>query len=461
MSNISEKIIKLFSWETFITDKFELWLLIGIIVSIFVPIRYVFLGPEAYILGEYSDFTSISLYLSQLFIISYVLWVISINRLFTPKIFLIKAILFLGILLIIYLSFLDSHYITISVLFYIKFIISLFLVIALISSNIWLKYKDYIIYSLIGMAALNAIIGIFQFIFQKSLGLNLFGESALSILTLGVAKVVAHETTFIRIYGFFPHPNILSGVLVIVSLLNLYLLNKKTQIVSRGILISSYCLIVFALCLTFSRGGILAYIVSTLVFCILLLIQNGVRHVVKKFYIVLLTIITAVIIFQPWYQSRATISDQAVDLRQTLNKAGIEIIKENWLFGTGPGTNVLHMKQKLGDQMPIWDIQPIHNYFLLIVSELGLIGIIILLFLIYLTIKLIQKVYYDIQNREVSTWRITLLSVTIAIFVLMQFDHYFYTNWSAQIILCMIIAWVYIETNREVSARDVSRETQF
>src|ERR1700683_1747333 len=44
------------------------------IFSLFFPIRHVFLSKSSYILGFYSDFTSVSLYLSDILLI--VLWLI-------------------------------------------------------------------------------------------------------------------------------------------------------------------------------------------------------------------------------------------------------------------------------------------------------------------------------------------------------------------------------------------------
>jgi O-antigen ligase len=207
-----------------------------------------------------------------------------------------------------------------------------------------------------------------------------------------------------------PHPNILAGLLVILSLLNLYLLNKELNISSRGIYLFAYCVNILGIFLCFSRGGIIAYAVSTAIFLIFTIVEQGIHATFRKFYLLPILLIVLVFIFYPWYQSKNTFSDQSSLLRSEYNHAGIRIIKSNWLIGTGPGTNLLHMKHELQNKLDYWDIQPIHNYFLIVISEFGVIGISWILFLIYLSMRLTKQTYTNLKQNISNTWHITLLS---------------------------------------------------
>jgi hypothetical protein len=370
---------------------------------------------------------------------------------------MLLSVLLLGL----YQITVDPSFRLISAIFYVKLAISGVFIYCLIISDVWLKYKLLIIKCLVSLGVISVIIGVIQFFLQHSIGLNILGESPISIFTYGVAKIVAHGTTFVRIYGFLPHPNILAGLLVILSLLNLYLLNKELNISSRGIYLFAYCVNILGIFLCFSRGGIIAYAVSTAIFLIFTIVEQGIHATFRKFYLLPILLIVLVFIFYPWYLSKNTISDQSALLRSEYNHTGIKIIESNWLIGTGPGTNLLHMKHELQNKLDYWDIQPIHNYFLIVVSEFGVMGISWIMFLIYLSIRMARQTYANLKQKKSNTWHITLLSITIAIFILMQIDHYFYTNWSAQVILCLVIAWAYRETQPKIgdSQNNVSRET--
>ncbi|HCP08267.1 MAG TPA: hypothetical protein DIT25_00475 [Candidatus Moranbacteria bacterium] len=60
----------------------------------------------------------------------------------------------------------------------------------------------------------HSLIAILQFSIQKSLGLSWLWESALSQDLPGVAKLALNGDKWIRAYGLFPHPNVLGGFLL-------------------------------------------------------------------------------------------------------------------------------------------------------------------------------------------------------------------------------------------------------
>ncbi|MEI8103769.1 MAG: O-antigen ligase family protein [Candidatus Moraniibacteriota bacterium] len=64
------------------------------------------------------------------------------------------------------------------------------------------------------LGSLEGLIAILQFSIQHSLGLTVLKESILGIDIPGVAKIIFHSERFIRGYGTFPHPNMLGGFLI-------------------------------------------------------------------------------------------------------------------------------------------------------------------------------------------------------------------------------------------------------
>ena len=75
---------------------------------------------------------------------------------------------------------------------------------------------------------LNLIIGIFQLIKNKSLGLYKLGESNLNEIKTQVAKIKINSKQYIRAYGLLGHPNILAFL----SLLNIELNHKVKNIIN-------------------------------------------------------------------------------------------------------------------------------------------------------------------------------------------------------------------------------------
>jgi hypothetical protein len=79
-----------------------------------------------------------------------------------------------------------------------------------------------VIQILIFTGLFQSIIGIWQFIIQKSVGLFWLKESQISPSIDGVAKILIDEEMYIRAYGLFPHPNILGGFLLVSIILSLF-----------------------------------------------------------------------------------------------------------------------------------------------------------------------------------------------------------------------------------------------
>ncbi|QQS22877.1 O-antigen ligase family protein [bacterium] len=372
-------------------EAVELLSLAGILVSIFFPIRYVLENSYATILGYYSDFTSISIYIGFAFVLIFIginiYREIKLKKNF--KFWLIISLVFTG-LLIVYQVKLESEA-AISFYHHLRITCVLLLGYSVYKSPTALKYKKLFLWICVLLGGIQGVIAVLQFSLQHSLGLNLLGESPLSVTMYGVAKAVSHGTTYIRGYGTLPHPNILAGVLVIVSLFNIYLLNNTLQLRERVILSVTYILMVMGIFASLSRGGMLALVLGFTTWLILNSYRKKSVLFVRKLWVVPIGIAISITVFYPWIVSRGTIESAAKNLRNTYNATGVDIIRDNWLVGTGPGTNMFHMKQRLSSQLEQWDIQPIHNFWLITWSELGITGLIVSFFMIKVMILSIWR----------------------------------------------------------------------
>lgn len=434
--------MKSFSRVTSFLSEYLLYLLLLLIPF---SMRHVFDSAWNIRTGAYSDFTSLSLYLSDIVLIAligFTVW--SKPKWQLPKAWKITAIA-AGVWLILELFIQTRYFFPLQVYFTIR--ILLLLIFAGIIANISVS-REKLAWFFTGLGAFQGLIAVLQFYFQKSVGLFLLGESHLGQDMFGVAKIVSHGTKLIRAYGTFPHSNLLAAFLIISTLFNLYLLTKTSQsprgkITPRGKIFTKYSALlyltmflnVFGVFLTFSRSGLLALVVAGTISLAYFLYLSGFSIVSRGIVPFIASIILSAVILFPYLTTRTTISDNAVKERVFYNQVGEKIVKDKPIFGIGPGTSVLHMKQystnASNTELRPWEIQPIHNYYLLSWAEWGL-GSILLLFIIVFPIIGLIKTKKD-------SWSIILLSMSASFLVLFLFDHYFYTIWPTQLLLWFII----------------------
>lgn len=415
-------------------------LLFLLVALIPFSVRYVIDSPWNYQTGAYSDFTSFSIYISDLVLLALVvLGLFPMKQANIPGFWKISAAATV-VWLIIEALLQESTILP----FQIYFSIRLVLLIALAYSVTNIQFsREKLAWLFTVLGSLQGVIAALQFYYQKSIGLYLLGESHLSPETLGVAKIVAHGTKMIRGYGTFPHPNLLAAFLLTSTIFNLYLLAKNYQ-KPRGIYLYILLFInIFGLFLTFSRGGILALGISIAVIASYFLVNKECSKIYKVIIPVLAGIVISVGILSPFLMTRATIADNSTKERLFYSKIGEEIISEQPLAGVGPGTSVLHMKQYSETVLEPWEIQPIHNYYLISWAELG-IGA---LFFLILTIYPFSALF----KANIREWGLFLASAGLGYGALFLFDHYFYTIWPTQLLLWLAVGLSHQAVSREAT----------
>ncbi len=424
---------------TWVHANFHSLFIGSIIICIPFSIRYVFQTPEAYSTGAYSDFTSFSLYLSDVLLVSGIAYAISRNKVIFDRIYWLLPV-FTWIILEIILHY--GKFLNLQLYFGTR-LIFLYLLIYYIAKSIETTNRNLLSWIFMILAGVQSIIAIIQFIIQKSIGLYLLGESHLSPEMYGVAKIVAHGTKYIRGYGTFPHSNLLAAFLVVAIILNLYLLTinyKKSTDRLLGVILF---LNIVGIVATLSRGGILALLIGLAGFTALALANKHYQLLARIMVYAALGMISGFLFFQPFLLTRATITDNAVKERLFYNEIGKKMIKESPWIGTGIGVSVLHMEQNAKIKLESWEIQPIHNFYIISIAEWGIGSFILLSAIIYPIIKLYQKVFKQLKTRVIEYWDGSLAIIGTIILTLFLFDHYFYTIWPTQLLLALCLGLMY------------------
>lgn len=249
----------------------------------------------------------------------------------------------------------------------------------------------------------QSIIGFFQFLRGKSVGLKYLGEAVIAEGTGNVARVAVDGAHFLRAYGTMPHANILAAFLILglISLLYLFLhclrqgkllrfAAARIALISSGIFI-----ILLGLALTFSRSGWIVAIISLLFFLLLFFIRKSEGVSLQPLILVLSLSFALIFFLLGWTiipRAHLERSDPSVDYRILYNKMGVQLILDNPL-GVGIGNQTLvskdrEMYQSLGIAKSS-DWQPVHNIYLLMASEIGIFGL--LAFLSFMAVLAFEK----------------------------------------------------------------------
>lgn len=436
--------------ENFKKVNFSLIFLFLSLFFIFFPIRHVFFSSDAYKTGAYSDFTSISLYICDLFIISGIRYFITPNK-------FVKYVNNLMVSILILISFLTLRalfglgpYASLNIYFLLKFIEiaivaygTFYFLLSSQKNNIW--FMRFFVF----FGSIESILGISQFIKQSSIGLNKLGENIISPNIDGVAKIIVNGTKYIRAYGTFPHPNLLSAFLLTTIIFNLWLILKPNNQKWQLLLYLSLFLNIFGLALTFSRASFLALFGALFITFISIFWKKlWNRRVALILGFLTFSLVSAFLVLKPFLLTRATVEDQASLERIFYAKIGWQIVKTHPLFGVGLGESVLHMQQYSPIPLQPWQIQPVHNYFLLAATETGIVGVLLLIIIFMLHVKqLLQSLKYG-KTGDMEL-KIILLGTFVGYLVLMQFDHYFYTLEQTQLLLWIILGMIGSQSTKE------------
>lgn len=233
-----------------------------------------------------------------------------------------------------------------------------------------------------------SLIGIVQFAIGGTMGgiMYYLGERSFNQSTPGIALVSLNGVEYMRTYSTFSHPNSLAGFLgagVLFILLSNKL--KKNLFNIFGLLIILVCFV-----LSFSLSG---YLGIFFVFSFYLFSFS------KRFFFKLVNILFFTFILSslflpsisPWVLNNFSTIGQNIVQRLDLAYISGKVISGNYLIGQGLGSFIANIPTYKGVFTYSWLLQPVHNIFLLIFSEIGIFGLLAFYFLVNKTLKTLAK----------------------------------------------------------------------
>lgn len=246
------------------------------------------------------------------------------------------------------------------------------------------------------------------------------GERAIYPWMPDIAQLSMHGTQFMRPYGTFSHPNALGGFFLVVHFV-LWHIQHKSHVPGKMwqlfCLLGTFCSSLLVL-ISFSKAAIGTF---TLIH-ILLVLKDPTYRWCKICLVarpLMLTIVCLVFI-----QGQGDL--YSVDKRWMLLSHAIQTIPQYLVSGTGLGSSVATMAGVYFHAIPLY--QPVHQVVVLWFVETGLVGVVVVIYLIKLH-----------AHRCDRSWG--ALTPVFAVVLTGLLDHYWLTQPQNVYLLLLVIAW--------------------
>lgn len=285
---------------------------------------------------------------------------------------------------------------------------------------------------------LPSILGCVQVATGGSFGSTWLGLEPRDAARLGEAVIQTSEgSRILRAYGSFPHPNIFGGY-VAVGLVSIFGLwpsaREKWQ---KIFLVGSALMLTVSLILTFSRSAWLGLALAVIVGAIALKLKPVSRA--RMFVIPVAAIFIAAVFFMSFGAgivarpgSDASFEERSIDERVLQYQEFPKTLDGRWLIGHGPGTYPWANEEAFPER-EWFAYQPIHNVFLLILGELGILGVVAVL---VWSSSIDQLNFSRFPNRDA----VCVFMMGNVILVVLFFDHYLWTTWAGLALVAYVMA---------------------
>jgi len=406
-----------------------------LIIVVLLPIQTRYFLMIQNINNNFFEYGSISLYVIDLLILFFIAYgaIYSIkNKVLIDK----KAKIFLLLLSLFNLSVFSSIFFSSEKIIAI-YNLSKILLFSAFSFIVFInKIKlEWFINSFILSSSIQGFISIYQFIMQSVSANKYLGVSEQLSFNLGTYVIEGGFGRILKSYGLFPHPNMLGLFLLIGLVFILFKIvehkKEKNLLETSRIdfkmiyLIYAFGINFIGLIFTFSRIAIFIFIVSFISFLIYEIfnyIQNKNIFDRKLNYNLSIFIVLIFIILSVSLPSSDLLASRVDNNNRLVVKSTNErisqlkdfknYIQQKYITGLGIGNYTIY-KHNQNKDLNTWDLQPIHNIYLLIFLETGIFGLLTFVSLI---------IFKLIKNKEI---KIIIPFVIILLFGLL--DHFIIT----------------------------------
>ena len=299
--------------------------------------------------------------------------------------------------------------------------------------------KRPMLYALVVGSVWSALFGAYQFFSGEVFGSTLLGIAQQVPGDLGVSVIEAAGARYLRAYGSLSHPNMLGGFLVVGIFSALMLLRDARVCWERWLLLFSMLFITHVLFLTFSRAALLGLAVGGIVTLVFVFFRNNTverKILIGSFASILLVLLLQVVIFSDLVEARFSASRLEVqsltDRTQSFEEA-FGLLQDHPFIGVGYSAYTEALATRNAFDSPAWAYQPVHNGYFLLLVEVGIIGSVLLFYIIFH--------YFQKYWRGALTWEKQLyIGLLSALAVTILFDHYLISSHFGLLLLILVMS---------------------
>lgn len=374
------------------------------------------------VLGIRIDYLAPTIYLSDVLVVALLSFWVSFDFKFIKSFFMNNRMVLFLVFLFMLINSLFSSSIIITSTKWVK-ICEVFLLSLYVSRRVnvvgYQVLEKAILFSLTAVS----LIGVIQFYIGHTIGGYLYylGERSFSVSTPGIALVAIKGVDYLRSYSVFPHPNALAGYIGVSVFL---LLNSG---VGRRKYFPIFVTIFICFVLTFSLSSVVG-----LATCLLLWMIRGNKYVFAKtvkwvFFATVVVSLLMPLISKVLITSNYVFPKNVTE-RLSLSVSSGQLVSNQFLIGSGLNTFIPSLQNiNVNVNSPIL-LQPVHNIFLLVFSESGIVGLLIGVTLLYLVLR-----------KTIVDKKIFLSMAIVFVMVSGFFDHYWITIQQSLLILGVLI----------------------
>jgi hypothetical protein len=287
--------------------------------------------------------------------------------------------------------------------------------------------KEKAILSLVGAGLLQSILAIWQFMAQSSfsnkwLGMALHDPAELGVSVIEAISANGYDGRWLRAYGSLDHPNMLGGFLAF-AIFMIIVLQFKNSLTNKShiFLAISFPVIGLALVLSFSRASWIGLIIGLSLMAIIAIKRRALiiqKIIAQSIFIIALVFFAMYLIYPNLFTARINTNTRLEKISKQERISAIESaqrISSNYgQLGIGNYTQGLIRIQNYKN---FYELQPVHNTFLLIRSELGIFGILIFIVILLYFLQIVIK----------SKERIYIIGILMLILSIFMFDHWLWS----------------------------------
>lgn len=255
-----------------------------------------------------------------------------------------------------------------------------------------------------------------QVLLNHSVGLSFLGEPHVGPQVMNVAKNKTETEILIRGYGTFLHPNILAAYLMTIFLVAIPHLKKSAFLLWSFILL-------FGVYLTGSRAAELTLGIVLVLYLFLRMIKSvsSQKTMIFGFLAIFFTL-------NAWFFFNAgNIKTEDLSIQERIAQTELsQSMLKQYPTGVGISQFTLVTEDVSPTKLEPWKYQPVHNVYFLVLSELGIQGLILLLLTIVVMLALTKKPLQALPF---------LALVTIA-----SFDHLLMTSYVGVLLVGLVLS---------------------